>query len=184
MDDTPVVSASPRLAVIGAMARNRIIGAGNRMPWHLSPDLRHFRALTIGHRVVMGRKTWESLGRPLAGRDNVVVTRNRSLIAPGCTVVHALEAALLDDVRPPPAFCIGGAELYAQALPLAGEIHLTEIDADFSGDATMPPIPLAEWREDAREWAVDPATGLRYAFVHLTRIAAPARLATAVRAPT
>ena len=154
------------------------------MPWHLSPDLKHFRALTIGHRVIMGRKTWESLGRPLAGRDNVIVTRNRSLVAPGCIVVHSLEAALLDDPLPAPAFCIGGAELYAQALPVAGEIHLTEIDADFSGDATMPPIPPAEWREDAREWAVDQATGLRYAFVHLTRIAAPVALQLQLAPPS
>src|SRR5579862_1709749 len=104
MDDTPVAAGSPtqdpaptrasRLAIIAAMARNRTIGIDNRMPWHLPADLAHFRALTMGHRVVMGRRTYESIGRPLPGRDNVIVTRNVRFVAPGCTVVHSLADAL------------------------------------------------------------------------------------------
>ena len=190
MDDTPVAAGSPRfgvagsgagprLAIIGAMARNRVIGAGNRMPWHLSVDLKRFRALTTGHRIIMGRKTWESLGRPLPGRENVVVTRNPHFEAPGCTVAGSLAEALAASTLPPPAFCIGGAQLYALALPLADEIYLTEIDAEFEGDATMPEIPAGEWREIAREPGTDPASGLRYAFVHLVRAHPPPGLATA-----
>jgi dihydrofolate reductase len=162
-------SHTPRLSLIVAVARNRVIGAGNRMPWHLSADLRRFRALTTGHRIIMGRKTWESLGKPLPGRENVIVSRNAQLAAPGCIVVGSLDAAMQGSTLPPPLFCIGGAEIYAAALPLADEIWLTEIDADFEGDATMPELPQDEWRETAREPAVDPASGLRYAFVHLQR---------------
>jgi len=189
MDDTPVAKGSPRigdgidspppaLALIGAMARNRVIGAGNRMPWHIPADLRRFRALTIGHRVVMGRKTWESLPKPLPGRENVIVTRNAQLAAPGCIVVDSLDAALRGTTMPLPIFCIGGSEIYAAALPLADELYLTEIDADFEGDATMPEFPAADWREVSREPGTDPVSGLRYAFVHLRRARAHAGVAT------
>jgi len=160
-----------------------VIGAGNRMPWHLPAELRRFRALTGGHRIIMGRKTWESLGRALPDRENVIVSRNAALVAPGCRVVPSLAAALLDCALPEPMFCIGGAELYRLALPLADEIYLTEIDADFPGDATMPPIPSAEWRETAREPVADPATGIHYAFVRFVRIRAPSELVRARVAP-
>jgi dihydrofolate reductase len=159
--------------MVVAVARNGVIGANNAMPWHLPADLRHFRALTMGHRIIMGRKTWESLGRPLPGRENVIVSRNAALVAPGCKVVASLSAALSDCVLPAPIFCIGGAELYRVALPLAEDIHLTEINADFPGDTVMPPLPPAEWRETAREPATDPASGIRYAFVHYVRVRAP-----------
>lgn len=189
MDDTPVAEGSPRLrdrnratvphlALIAAMARNRVIGAGNRMPWHLSADLKRFRMLTTGHRVIMGRKTFESIGKPLPGRENIIVSRNLQLDAPGCRVVASLAAALRAPTLPPPAFCIGGAELYRSALPLASDIHLTEIDADFDGDTLMPEVPAAEWRETARETGVDPASGIRFAFVHLVRIENFSPLAT------
>jgi dihydrofolate reductase len=194
MDDTLLAENSPRppneerqpalrLALIAAVARNGVIGANNRMPWHLPAELRHFRTLTVGHRIIMGRKTWESLGRPLPGRDNVIVSRNAALVAPGCKVVVSLAAALRDCTLPDPMFCIGGAELYRTALPLADEIHLTEIDADFSGDTVMPHISPAEWRETAREPVTDPATGTHYAFVHYVRIRAPVALVCARIAP-
>jgi dihydrofolate reductase len=150
------------------MARNRVIGAGNRMPWHLGPDLKRFRALTTGHRIVMGRRTWESIGGPLPGRENVIVTRNPDFTAEGCIVARSLAAALAGSALPPPVFVIGGAELYAEALPLADEIHLTEIDAEFDGDTRMPMLP-GRWREVAREPGVDLLSGLHYAFVHLVR---------------
>lgn len=163
----------PRLALIAAVARNRVIGANNRMPWHLSGELKHFRALTTGHRIIMGRKTWESLGRPLPDRENVIVSRDSTLAAPGCTVVPSLAAALAvklhESALPDPAFCIGGAELYRAALPLADELFLTEIDADFAGDTLMPDIDRADWREIAREPSTDVATGIRYAYVHYVR---------------
>ena len=187
MDDTPVVAGSPKrepalaspvpaLALIAAMARNRVIGAHNRMPWHLSVDLKRFRALTTGHRVIMGRRTFASLGKPLPGRENVVVSRDAGFVAPGCTVARSLTEALAGSALPPPIFCIGGAQLYAAALPLANEIWLTEIDAPFDGDTFMPPFPADEWRIDSREGAVDAQSGLAYAFVHLSRIR-PAALA-------
>ena len=194
MDDTPVAGGSPtaggpagqasprapeRLAIIAAVARNGVIGAGNAMPWHLSADLKRFRALTTGHRVIMGRKTWQSLGKPLPGRENVVVSRDRRLQAPGCRVVGSLGAALANPVLPPPAFCIGGAQLYAEALPLADEIYLTRIDADFEGDTCMPPFDPRAWQEASREDASDPATGVRYAFVHLVRTDKEERLQSA-----
>ena len=180
MDDTLLAAISPRapdaerlsaprLALVAAVARNGVIGANNRMPWHLAGELRHFRTLTTGHRIVMGRKTWESLGRPLPDRENVIVSRDAALVAPGCRVVASLADALADCALPDPIFCIGGAELYRAALPLADELHLTEIDADFQGDTLMPAIPRAEWREIARQPANDAATGVNYAFVHYVR---------------
>ena len=169
----------PRLALVAAVARNGVIGANNRMPWHLTGELRHFRALTTGHRIVMGRKTWASLGRPLPKRENVIVSRDASLVAPGCRVVASLADALADCALPDPIFCIGGAELYRAALPLADEIHLTEIDADFHGDTLMPAIPRDEWREIARTPASDAATGVNYAFVHYVR----ARLCERTQSP-
>ena len=172
-----------RLALVAAVARNGVIGANNRMPWHLPAELRHFRTLTMGHRVIMGRKTWESLGRPLPGRENVIVSRNAALVAPGCRVATSLAAALRDCTLPEPMFGIGGAELYRIALPLADEIHLTEIDADFPGDTVMPEIAPLEWRETGRDPVTDPATGLRYAFVRYARIRAAAALVGAHRAP-
>ena len=172
----------PAVALIAAMARNRVIGANNRMPWHLPVDLKRFRTLTTGHRVVMGRKTFASLGKPLPGRDNVVVSRDAGFSAPGCTVASSLAEALTGSTLPPPIFCIGGAQLYAAALPLASEIWLTEIDAEFDGDTFMPPFPADEWRADSREPAVDAASGLAYAFVHLTRVR-PAPLATLAGRP-
>jgi dihydrofolate reductase len=178
-----LATASPALAVIAAMARNRVIGAHNRMPWHLSADLKHFRALTTGHRVIMGRKTFASLGKPLPGRENVVVSRDAGFVAPGCMVVRSLGEALAGSTLPPPIFCIGGAQLYAAALPLAREIWLTEIDAVFDGDTFMPPFPADEWRVDSREAAVDAKSGLAYAFVHLSRIR-PAALAMRRPSPT
>ena len=180
MDDTPVAAGSPRiagpangvapsLALIAAMARNRVIGKGNRMPWHLGPDLRRFRALTTGHRIVMGRRTWESIGRPLPGRENVIVTRNPDFVAAGCIVARSLSEALAGSALPLPVFVIGGAELYAQAEPLADEIYLTEIDAEFEGDTWMPRIPQGRWREIAREPGFDEKSALNYAFVRLVR---------------
>lgn len=140
------------------------------MPWHLPADLRHFRALTEGHSVIMGRKTYESMGRPLPNRQNIVITRNPALALPGCTMARSIADALARCTLPEPAFCIGGAEIYRQALPLAHEIRLTEIDADISGDTLLPGILRAEWREAGRDTAVDPSSGLGYSFVHLLRI--------------
>ncbi len=154
-------------ALIAAVARNGTIGRDNALPWRLPEDLRRFKALTTGHAMVMGRKTWESLGRPLPGRRHVVVSRDPDYRAEGITVVHSLAEALA--VAGDDAYVIGGAMLYAQALPLVDRIELTEIDADFAGDAHFPPFDRGQWREAARETHRTPE-GLGYAFVTLLRL--------------
>lgn len=158
------------IVIIAAVARNGVIGKENGLPWHLPEDLRHFRALTLGHAVIMGRKTWESLPerfRPLPGRTNIVVTRNTEYTAAGATVVASLEAAQKVDGGGT-AFVIGGAELYAHALPLAERLELTEILADVAGDAHFPAYDRSRWHEVKRAAGVS-AEGLHYAFVTYER---------------
>src|SRR5437899_9252607 len=108
-----------RVAIVAAVARNGVIGHRNRLPWHLPEDLRRFRQLTLGHAVIMGRRTFESIGRPLAGRDNIVITRSPDWSRSDCHAVHSLEAAVAAVRKPQDAFVIGGAQIYALALPLA-----------------------------------------------------------------
>jgi dihydrofolate reductase len=173
--DTPRDMASatqahrPALAVIAAVAANAVIGGGNRLPWHLAPDLKRFRALTTGHAVIMGRRTWESIGHPLPGRQNIVVTRQRVFGISAAETACSLEAALGLVRMPAPAFCIGGGELYRQALPLATTLYLTEITRAFDGDTTFPPFDRRDWRETSRETHVDQEQGLDYAFVTYAR---------------
>jgi dihydrofolate reductase len=133
------------LALIAAVAANGVIGDRNRLPWRLPEDLQHFRELTTGHAVIMGRKTWESLPGPLPRRQNIVVTRDPNYVARGAEIAHSLDAALALVRLPPPAFCIGGGEVYRAALPRATTLYLTEIDRDFAGDASFPPFDRAEW---------------------------------------
>ncbi len=159
-------------ALVAALARNRVIGVGNRLPWRLPEDLAHFKRLTMGAPVIMGRKTRDSIGRPLPGRRNIVVTRARDASWEGCVVAHSLDAALAAAHDAAVAFVIGGAELYAQALPRADRLHLTLIDADYAGDAWFPEFDAAEWREVAREPGVS-ADGLGYAFVDYERTSGP-----------
>jgi dihydrofolate reductase len=151
--------------LIAALAANRVIGAGGKLPWRLPEDLRHFKALTLGHPVIMGRKTWESLAlRPLPGRENIVVTRSPAYDAPGAHVAASLEAALALCAGEALAFVIGGAELYEAALPLADGLVLTEIGRDYAGDALFPQFDRSAWRETQRR----PQTGedgLRFDFV-------------------
>jgi dihydrofolate reductase len=162
--------AKTTLTLIAAIARNGVIGKDNALPWHLPADLRHFKELTTGHAVIMGRRTWESLPekfRPLPGRQNIVVTRNAGYRAGGATVVTSLPAAVAA-AQGGEAFVIGGAELYKAALPLADRLQLTEIDAAFDGDTHFPVVAPGEWREAARETHRDEA-GLGYAFVTCER---------------
>ncbi len=158
------------LTLIAAVARNGVIGKDNALPWHLPADLRHFKALTSGHTVIMGRKTWESLPekfRPLPGRQNIVVTRNAGYAASGASVVTSLADAVAA-ASDSEAFVIGGAELYVAALPLADRLQLTEIDADYEGDTWFPPRDPQQWRETSRDAQRD-ETGLGYAFVTYER---------------
>jgi dihydrofolate reductase len=140
----------PRISLIVAMANNHVIGINNTLPWYLPADLKHFKALTMGHHIVMGRKTFESIGKPLPGRTSVVITRNVNYSVPGVIVVNSLEAAISscsDDVE---IFVIGGAELYRQAISLADRIYLTEIDANFSGDVHFTELDSGLWQETER----------------------------------
>jgi dihydrofolate reductase len=147
------------IALVVAMDRRRVIGRDNRLPWRLPDDMQRFKALTLGHAVVMGRKTYESIGRPLAGRRNLVLTRRADYAAPGTTVVHSLEQALAcaragqpGGGAGAPVFVIGGADLYAQALPLADRLYVTHVATTVAGgDATFPEIDPAAWRAVARE---------------------------------
>ncbi|SEA74069.1 dihydrofolate reductase [Leifsonia sp. 21MFCrub1.1] len=158
------------IALIWAQAHNRVIGAGGVMPWHLTEDLRHFRALTGDDPVVMGRRTWESLPeryRPLPGRDNIVVTRQSDWAAPGAIVTHSVKEALASAADSPTVWVIGGAELYRQTLPTADRLEVTEIDLDIAGD-TRAPEPGDGWEIDAGDWLTG-SNGMRYRFVSYTR---------------
>jgi len=170
--DTPRSSDAPSrppLAIIAAIAANGIIGADNRLPWRLPEDLQRFRALTIGHAVIMGRRTWESIGHALPGRQNIVVTRQKNFVATGAEMASSLDDAIARVRMPQPAFVIGGAELYREALPRARTLHLTEIERAFDGDATFPPFDRSAWRESARERRTDAPDGFAYAFVTYER---------------
>jgi dihydrofolate reductase len=133
------------ISLIAAVARNGTIGRGGRLPWHLRDDLARFRRLTLGNTVLMGRRTWESLGRPLPGRRNVVLTRDASFAAPGCAVVHTIEAAKTA-AGGGELFVIGGAEVYAAFLPIADRLFITHVDADVAGDAAFPEFDRRQWR--------------------------------------
>jgi dihydrofolate reductase len=171
---TPV--AAPTFALVAAVASNGVIGAGNALPWRLPADLRHFRALTTGHTVVMGRKTWESLPHALPARQNIVVTRQSAYRAEGARVVATLEAALAAATFPPPVFCIGGGEIYREALPLADAVYVTDVEHAFDGDTTFPPLDPDEWHATTRERHLpDTADGLAYTFVTYRRVAPPRR---------
>jgi dihydrofolate reductase len=161
------------LALIAAVARNGVIGAANALPWRLPDDLRHFRALTTGHAVIMGRKTWESLPRPLPGRQNIVVTRQSGYAAAGAGTALSLDDAMAHVHMSAPAFCIGGGELYAAALPKADVLYITEIARDFAGDTKFPAFDRSRWTEIARD--VHRADeGFEYAFVTYVRRAGAA----------
>jgi dihydrofolate reductase len=139
------------LTLIAAVARNGVIGRNNALPWRLPEDLKRFKALTTGHPIVMGRKTWESLGRPLPNRHNIIITRNKDYVADGATVVKSIEEARSSATGADEIFVIGGAEIYRIALPLADRLLLTELDADFTGDTYFPKFDRTRWRMTARE---------------------------------
>jgi dihydrofolate reductase len=164
----PKAPAAHRVALIAAIARNRIIGADNRLPWRLPEDMKRFRALTTGHAVIMGRRTWESIGKALPGRQNIVVTRDASRGARDVEFVPSLDAALACVSLPNPVFVIGGQALYREALPRAELMYLTEIERDFPGDARFPDFDRAQWREltrVTRAAALDEPDAFTYHFV-------------------
>jgi len=167
------------LNLIYARAKNGVIGSNGTMPWHLPEDLAHFKKLTMGCTVLMGRKTWESLPpafRPLPGRVNVVVTRQSNWQAKGAQIAHSLTQALSickqigiqTNTQNKPVWVMGGAQIYQEALPFAQRAYVTEIDAEYAGDAYAPVLSEQEWQEQEREKHVN-AAGLSYSFVMYQR---------------
>jgi len=141
----------PAISMIVARSRNYVIGKDNQMPWKISADLQFFKKVTMGHPVIMGRKTWESIGRPLPGRRNIVVSRNTELQLTGAEVVNSLDAALASLNEFPRVFVIGGEQLFTQAFPMADRLFITEIDIDIDGGDTFFEVPnQSEWKEVER----------------------------------
>lgn len=161
-------SSGPRVYLVAAVASNGIIGAGGKLPWHLPEELKHFKKLTLGHPVIMGRRTWESLKGPLPGRENIVVTRTPGYEAPGAAVASSLGAALAFCAGEAVAFVIGGTRLFEAALPVADGLVITEIHRDYPGDTWFPAWDRSRWRESQRE-AHTAADGTRFDFVRYER---------------
>ena len=175
-DDGGIETTSPRVTIIVACARGGVIGRDNGLPWHLPEDLRHFKATTTGHAILMGRKTFQSIGRVLPGRRTIVITRNPDWHFPGCERAGSLDEAIALAARPGPdaaistdeVFVVGGAQLYAQALPIADRIVLTEIDLAVDGDVFFPALSEGDWREVSRA-SMRSGSGLAFSFVDLHR---------------
>ncbi len=150
------------------MANQRVIGINNTLPWYLPEDLKRFKALTMGHHIIMGRKTYESLGRLLPGRTTIIVTRNPAYNVEGALIAHSLDEALAlakDDEQP---FLIGGAALYRTGIDKATEIYLTQVHADFAGDAFLPEFDLGDW-EALSNARFTSEKGLDYSYIHYRR---------------
>ncbi|MEE9357801.1 type 3 dihydrofolate reductase [Candidatus Vondammii sp. HM_W22] len=159
------------ISLIAAMAENRVIGRDNSLPWCLPADLKHFKVLTIGKPIVMGRKTWESLPEVLPDRHHIVITDNESYRAAGCSVVHSVEGALAAAGDAPEVMIVGGAAFYQQMLPLAQHLYLTLVQAEVEGDAWFPAYDADDWRELAREHhTADEKNPYAYTFLTLQRV--------------
>ncbi len=163
-------------ALIVAMAQNRVIGRNNKLPWYLPNDLKYFKQVTMGKPIIMGRLTFESIGKPLPGRVNIVVTRNRDWQAEGVRVTHSLEdaydlaASIADIDGRDEVMVIGGDQIYRAALPLANRLYLTEVHAQVDGDAYFPAFDRSDWQEVAREdFAASEPNPYAYSFVVLDR---------------
>ena len=160
-----------RISLIAALADNRVIGHENQLPWRISADLKHIKVVTMGKPIIMGRKTFESIGRPLPGRSNIVISRDESFEAEGVVVVHGIEQALEAAAGCDEVMVIGGANIYQQLLARAGRLYLTEVKAEVVGDAWFPRIDAGEWAELEREsHQADENNEFDYDFVVLERI--------------
>lgn len=158
------------VSIIVAMDRNGLIGRDSGLPWRLPADLKHFKSITMGKPLLMGRKTHDSIGRPLPGRRNIVMTRDPDYQAAGCTVVHSLDEALAEVAGADEVMVIGGANLYRQTLPEADRIYLTRIDHEFEGDTRFPAWADEQWKEvDRTDFEPDENNPYRYSFMVLER---------------
>lgn len=160
----PYTMSLPRIQLVVAYSDNRVIGRDNALPWRLPTDLAHFKRVTLGQPIIMGRKTWESLGRPLPGRPNLVVSRNAAYQAPGATVYPSVEAALADCEGAARACVIGGEQIFQLTLPIAHEIVATEVHAQVEGDTFFPPVDSGAWQEVERTPQVE-ENGYTFDFV-------------------
>jgi dihydrofolate reductase len=159
-----------RLSLVVAVARNGVIGRDNQLPWRLPDDLAYFKRVTMGHPVVMGRRTWQSIGKPLPGRTNIVVTHDPGFRAPGCVVAHSLDEAWRAAQGADEACVIGGTSLFAETLPLADVIHLTEVEADVEGDTYFPQFDRSAWKEtEVERHAADARHAYPFRIVRLER---------------
>lgn len=171
LHDPSAPAARPRLCLIVAQGENRAIGKDNRMPWHLPEDLQHFKRVTMGKPIIMGRKTFESIGRPLPGRTNIVITRQKDWQAEGVQAVASLEAAIERAAAEAPEeiMVIGGAQIYQASLPLAERVYLTQVHETFEGDAFFPELDDS-WKEIKRVTEVSQSCGIRYSFLLVDRV--------------
>lgn len=161
------------IILIAALDRERCIGKDNQLMWHLPGDLKRFKEMTTGHTVIMGRKTYESIGRPLPNRRNIVITRNASLQIEGCEMANSLERALDMCGHEKQVFIIGGAQIYSQALPLATKMELTRVDKSFHGDAFFPEWDAQHWLLKHSESKNSETTGLDFDFFYEKWVLAP-----------
>jgi dihydrofolate reductase len=163
----------PLISLIAAVAKNGVIGVGNRLPWRLSADLQHFKSLTMGKPIIMGRNTWESLPGILPGRRHIVITHNRDYRAEGCELAYSVDEALKVAGEVPEVMIVGGSELYRQTLARADRLYLTLVEVDVSGDATFPEIDWTQWEEVSRDsHPADTRNQFAYTFIVLGRISA------------
>ncbi len=165
-----------KLAIIVAQASNRVIGVNNKLPWHLPEDLRYFKQVTTGKPIIMGRNTFESIGRPLPGRENIVISRQSNYAPDGVKVVDSLDVAyelaesigLVNGIDE--AMVIGGAQIYEQALPKAERLYLTQVEAEIDGDAWFPEFQKNDWKEVGREnFSAEGPNPYNYSFIVLDR---------------
>lgn len=159
-----------KLSIIVAMDQKGVIGLNNALPWRLSADLKNFKAVTMGKPVIMGRKTWESIGKPLPGRDNVIITRNPSYRADGCIVCHSLEEALQRYANVPEVVIIGGHDIFQSALARTDVLYLTDVHADVEGDTWFPVFDRTEWHQlSQQDFAADEKNQYPFTFSVLER---------------
>lgn len=160
-----------RISAILAMSENRVIGNNNKLPWHLPADLKHFKNLTMGHPILMGRKTYESIGRPLPGRSNIVITHDPNYQAPGCIVVQSIEDALAAAKDADEIFIIGGAAIFQEMLSYVQRIYLTLIHQQINGDTFFPALDVNQWKEIEKvDYTEDTNNPYSYSFIVLDHV--------------
>jgi dihydrofolate reductase len=159
-----------QLSIIVAMDRNRVIGRGDTLPWHISSDLKNFKKITMGNPIIMGRKTHESIGRPLPGRKNIILTRDKNYSSEGCTVLHSMDEIFEHCKEVDEVMITGGSEIYKLSLEQATRLYLTEVHTEIEGDTFFPEFDRSEWREVSREdHSSDEKNEFDYSFVLLER---------------